>query len=68
MKEFRPERRTCFARMLIAAMTCAIVALAVIVNIEAWRRREVAQLQLDSRRQAARERAWNAVSTLDTDA
>jgi hypothetical protein len=54
--------------MLIAAMTCAVVALAVIVNIEAWRRREVAQLQLESRRQAARERAWDAVSTLDADA
>jgi hypothetical protein len=54
--------------MLYAAMTCAVVALVVIVNIEAWRRREVAQIQLESRRQAARERAWNAVSTLDTDA
>ena len=53
--------------MLYAAMTCAVVALVVIVNIEAWRRREVAQIQLESRRQAARERAWNAVSTLDGD-
>jgi hypothetical protein len=53
--------------MLIAAATCSIAALAVIVNIEAWRRREVAQIQLDSRRQAARERAWNAVTTLDGD-
>jgi hypothetical protein len=68
VKGFRPERRTSFTGMLIAAMTCAIVALAVIVNIEAWRRREVAQLQLESRRQAARERAWDAVSTLDADA
>lgn len=53
--------------MLIAAATCATAALAVIVNIEAWRRREVAQIHLDSRRQAARERAWSAVSTLDGD-
>ena len=50
--------------MVIAAAICAFGALAVIVNIEAWRRRTVAQLRIETRRQAARERAWQAISGL----
>jgi hypothetical protein len=51
--------------MVIAAAICALLALAVLVNIEAWRRRTVAELQLSTRRQTARERAWAAVDGLD---
>ena len=53
--------------MVIAAAICVLLALAILANIEAWRRRTVAQYQLDSRRQAARERAWSAVSSLERD-
>ena len=53
--------------MVIAGLVCLLVALAALVNIESWRRRTVARYQLDSRRQAARERAWNAVGYLDGD-
>jgi hypothetical protein len=51
--------------MVIAAAICALLALGVLVNIEAWRRRTVAELNLSSRRQTARERAWAAVDRLD---
>jgi hypothetical protein len=51
--------------MVIAGTVCLLVALVVLVNIESWRRRTVAQYQLDTRRQAARERAWDAVAYLD---
>jgi hypothetical protein len=51
--------------MVIAAAICVLVALAVLANIEAWRRRTVADLQLSTRRQSARERAWAAVHGLD---
>ena len=51
--------------MVIAGTVCLLVALVALVNIESWRRRTVAQYQLDSRRQAARERAWSAVGNLD---
>lgn len=54
--------------MVIAAAICALLALAALANIEAWRRRTVAELQLSSRRQTARERAWAAVDGLDVEA
>jgi hypothetical protein len=54
--------------MVTAATICVLLALVAIVNIEVWRRRTVAQLQLDERRAAARARAWEAVSLLDREA
>jgi hypothetical protein len=53
--------------MVIAAAICVLVALAVLANIEAWRRRTVAELQISTRRQTARERAWAAVHGLDAE-
>jgi heme exporter protein D len=54
--------------MVNAALVCSLVAFLVLVNIEAWRRRTVARQVVDSRRTAARERAWQAVGHLDRDA
>ena len=68
MKEFGEVRRTRAVRMLNAALVCSLVAFLVLVNIEAWRRRTVARQVVDSRRTAARERAWQAVGHLDRDA
>ena len=51
--------------MLAAALVCSLVALALLVNIEAWRRRTVAHQTTNARRAAARDRAWQAVSHLD---
>lgn len=54
--------------MVTAACICVLVALLVIGNIEAWRRRTVAELEAEERRRRAREQAWEAVSLLDRDA
>ncbi len=51
--------------MLAAALVCSLVALALLVNIEAWRRRTIAEQSSSARRAAARDRAWQAVSGFD---
>ena len=51
--------------MLAAALVCSLVALALLVNIEAWRRRTVSHQAISARRSAVRERAWQAVSQID---
>ncbi len=53
--------------MVTAGIVCVLVALVVLLNIEAWRRRTVAELRARNRRVAARERAWQAVTGLDRD-
>jgi len=47
--------------MIAAAVACAVIALVLLAEIDAWRRRTVEQLQLDERRRRAREQAWNAL-------
>ena len=54
--------------MVAAALVCLVIALVVLVNIEGWRRRTVARHVVDSRRVAARERAWQAIASLDREA
>jgi hypothetical protein len=51
--------------MVAAGIVCVLVALVVLLNIEAWRRRTVAELHTRNRRAAARERAWQAVTGLE---
>jgi cell division protein FtsL len=54
--------------MVLAATVCILVALVALVNIEAWRRRTVAEMRAVERRRAARERAWEAVTLLEREA
>lgn len=54
--------------MVTAATIAILVALFVLVNIEAWRRRITAEIRADQRRRATRERAWEAVQLLDREA
>ena len=68
MKEFRPARGTPCAKMVLAATVCILLALVALVNIEAWRRRTVAEMRAVERRTAARERAWEAVNLLEREA
>lgn len=51
--------------MVLAATVCILLALVALVNIEAWRRRTVAEFHAVERRRAARERAWQAVTLLE---
>ena len=54
--------------MMVAAAVCVLLALVALINIEAWRRRTVAELRAVERRRMARERAWEAVSLLEREA
>jgi hypothetical protein len=54
--------------MVLAASVCVLLALVALANIEAWRRRTVAEMRAVERRRAARERAWEAVSLLEREA
>jgi hypothetical protein len=67
VKDYRGGARIPVPKMMLAATICTLGGLAAIVNIEAWRRRTVAQIRLESRRQAARERAWHAMSAISGD-
>jgi len=68
VKEFRPVRGTPCAKMVLAATVCILLALVALVNIEAWRRRTVAEMRAVERRRAARDRAWEAVNLLEREA
>lgn len=54
--------------MATAATIAILLALLVLLNIEAWRRRTTAEIRADQRRRATRERAWEAVQLLDREA
>jgi heme exporter protein D len=54
--------------MVTAATVLTLLALLVLLNIEAWRRRTTAEIRADQRRRAAREQAWEAVHLLDREA
>jgi heme exporter protein D len=54
--------------MLVAAAICALLALAMLANIEVWRRRTVAEIEARDRRRRTREQAWEAVGLLERDA
>ena len=54
--------------MVTAATIAILLAALMLLNIEAWRRRTTAEIRADQRRRVARERAWEAVATLDREA
>ena len=54
--------------MMTAATVAIVLALLVLLNIEAWRRRTTAAIRADERRRAARAQAWDAVHRLDREA
>jgi hypothetical protein len=54
--------------MVTAATVAIVLALLVLLNIEAWRRRTTAEIRADERRRAARAQAWDAVHRLDREA
>ena len=54
--------------MVTAGTISILLALVVLLNIEAWRRRTTAELRADQRRRLTRERAWEAVQLLEREA